>query len=118
MLVIRPVRFLGAVFHASDSTNFLTNERDYLRREIERLQDEVIRERVERVNYEEMFHRALGISAPVKESRTEAELRPVQGRRTWSNIKTEYEEKKIKEANERRRRSSENTVRGSEKSTP
>lgn len=116
-LVIQPVRFLGGVFHASDSTKYLKDERDYLRNEIERLHAEVDRERNEKHTWQELFHQTLGIVPNVNRARKESELKPIQGRKTWKSVRDQFESKKVKEADERRRRSSEDSVRGSEEST-
>jgi len=115
-LFIRPVGFLGAAFHASDTTNFLKDERDYLRGEITRLHSEIERERTEKHTWQELFHQTMGIIPNVSRAQSDASLKPIAGRRDWKSIQKEYEGKKAKEADERRRRNGENTVRGSEKS--
>ena len=102
LLVIQPVKFLGEVFHASDSTNFLQDERDYLRREIERLHAEVDRERKERTLWQEMFHRQIGITSEVRERATPQKFESVAKKRPWNDVVREFHEKerkKQKEAN-------------------
>lgn len=105
-IVISPVKSLGEAFHASDGVKYLKEHSDYLREEITRLHSELDRERNEKLVWQEMFHKTLGISQNVERSRNTVDLKPVSaGRKPWKVVVNEFEKKekaqlKEKEVNE------------------